>query len=121
MSNNNTEIDRDLGEIGNYRVKTRFVNKRSFPTVKRWNGNGYETQRMMVSQTKKSVVLTDKHGDTVEFSAYIHRGQVNYRDSREKNPIADHEAHDELKRMLGINDEYAKRLLSVTSMSDKGE
>lgn len=113
-----TEIARDLGEINGYKVRTLFVNKTMFPTVKRWNGNGYSDERMMARQTKKTVTLVSSHGDVVQFEAYVHRGQVNYRDSREKKTVRESDAKDELKRMLGINDEYADRLLSVTSMAD---
>jgi predicted PolB exonuclease-like 3'-5' exonuclease len=126
MANNNQGIGqiKNLGSMNGYNVQTVFESKRQFPTVKQWNGNGYDERRMPVLRLRKTVRLTDQHGDTVEFSAYVHRGQTHYKDSREKRnngKIGDLEAFGELERMLGVSNDYARRLLSVGSATPELE
>lgn len=116
-----TEIGKDLGTIGNYHVSALFINKTSFPTVEKWDGTKMTEQRIMARQTKKIITLTTKSGDIVVLTAYQHRGETKYKDSRTKKPIDANEAHSELMRMLDIPQDFAKRLISLTSLTDNGE
>ena len=111
----NTEIKRNLGRMGAYNVETVFVSKRLLPTVKRWNGSGYDESRMPVLQIRKTVTLADDHGGTVKFESYIYRGQTYCKDSRCKKSISVDEAASELVRMLDVSADYAKHLLSVSA------
>lgn len=112
---NNTEIHRNLGKIGEYNVETLFVSKRLFPTAKRWTGGGYEEYRMSIMQRRKTVTLRSDKWPMVQFEAYIHRGQTNYKDSREKKSVSEIDAISEICRMLDCSESYAKRLLSVSA------
>ena len=101
--------------MNGFNVATVYENKRMFPTVKRWTGDGYEESRMMVSKRRKTIRLTDAHGGIVEIASYIHRGVQRYKDSREKRNngnISESEAKSELKRMLAVSDAFAEELLS---------
>ena len=101
--------------IGNYRVTSEFIDKRSFLTVEEKQDDGtVEEKTVVIKRTRRNLTLS--HVDTSEhviFSAYVHQGQLRFKDSRNKSSLpTDSHVVTELRRMLLIDASTARQMLA---------
>ncbi len=105
-----------IGIFGSYVVSQAIESKRFFLRKEERNAQGeLEVRSIPMRKHKKTLQLRHATGVIVCFQAYLHRGQIRYKDSRERNKSHETNAYvvSELQRMLGVDTENALQLISL--------
>ena len=109
---------RDFSPIGNfngYSVYGEFIAKRVFiPKQERQPDGTIKTKQIPVRRLRKNLLLVHPAGESVEFSSYVHQGQLRFKDSREKTSApTDTHVVKEIGRMLLVDADKARTWLQL--------
>jgi len=105
-----------VGIFGDYVVGEVIEQKRFFLRKEERGADGsLEVRHIPMRKHKKTLQLRHKGGEIVCFQSYIHRGQIRFKDSRERNKSHESDTHvvSELQRMLSVDSDKAKQLISL--------
>ena len=101
-----------IGRYGEFLVSELFESKRFFVKIIE---NGKE-KSIPVNVVKRYVQFSTEQGNPIVFKIYIHRGQMRWRDSRDKKGksyLSPDECVSEAMRMLGISKDEAINIMSL--------